>query len=88
MIHLRFFKFAKHLMRFWWCRPGDAQIHQRRDPSASDVVHAALRLHHDQESKLATLRAALIEGETSGLSTPFDIDAFIASKQCGQPQSP
>ena len=49
--------------------------------------NAALRLFEDQETKLATLRAALVEGETNGTSTPFDIEAFIASKRREQPQS-
>jgi antitoxin ParD1/3/4 len=46
----------------------EAQIAQGRYDSATDVVHAALL-------------AALIEGETSGQSTPFDFDAFIARKR-------
>jgi hypothetical protein len=29
------------------------------------------------------LRTALIEGESSGASTPFDIEAFIAKKRGG-----
>jgi antitoxin ParD1/3/4 len=34
-----------------------------------------------QNARLAALRAALIEGEKSGLSTPFDFDDFIARKR-------
>ncbi len=34
----------------------------------------------DDEAKLAALRQALIEGEESGASKPFDFDAFIARK--------
>jgi len=44
-------------------------------------VQAALRLLEEQEVRLAALRTALIEGETSGQSTPFDFDAFIARKR-------
>ena len=33
------------------------------------------------EAELAALRAALIEGEDSGPSTPFDFDEFIARKR-------
>jgi antitoxin ParD1/3/4 len=33
-----------------------------------------------QNARLAALRAALIEGEKSGPSTPFDFDDFIARK--------
>jgi antitoxin ParD1/3/4 len=35
----------------------------------------------EQTAKLAALRAALIEGENSGPSTPFDFDHFIARKR-------
>ena len=59
----------------------EAQIAQGRYDSPADVVHAALRLLEEQETKLAALRAALIEGETSGQSTPFDFEAFIARKR-------
>jgi antitoxin ParD1/3/4 len=62
----------------------EAQVAQGRYDSATDVVHAALRLLEEQEVKLAALRAALIEGETSGQSTPFDFEAFIARKRDGE----
>jgi antitoxin ParD1/3/4 len=63
----------------------DEQIAQGRYASASDVVRAGLRLLEDQEERLAALRAALIEGETSGASSPFDFDAFIAGKRANEP---
>lgn len=59
----------------------DAQVKDGRYDSASDVVRAALRLLEDQESRLAALRSALEEGEASGPTTPFDIDAFLAEKR-------
>jgi antitoxin ParD1/3/4 len=56
----------------------DRQISQGRYESAEDVVRAGLRLLEEQEAKLEALRAALIEGEQSGLATPFDIEEFLA----------
>lgn len=56
------------------------QVEEGRYGSASDVVRAGLRLLEDREMRLARLRAALIEGEQSGMAEEFDIDAFIAAK--------
>ncbi|HEY1710857.1 MAG TPA: type II toxin-antitoxin system ParD family antitoxin [Rhizomicrobium sp.] len=59
----------------------DERVAEGRYGSASDVVRAGLRLLEEEEAKLAALRAALIEGENSGPSKPFDFDAFIARKR-------
>ena len=59
----------------------EGKVAEGRYASASDIVRAGLRLLEDQETKLASLRAALIEGENSGPATPFDFDAFLASKR-------
>jgi antitoxin ParD1/3/4 len=62
----------------------EEQVRDGRYSSASDVVRAALRLLEEQELRLAALRAALIEGEQSGPSTPFDFEAFIERKRAAR----
>ena len=57
------------------------KLDEGRYGSASDVIRAGLRLLEEQETRLDTLRAALIAGEESGPPTPFDFDAFIESKR-------
>jgi antitoxin ParD1/3/4 len=59
----------------------EAQVAEGRFGCASEVVRASLRLLEDRETRLATLRSALIEGERSGDPTPFDFDAFIADRR-------
>ena len=46
--------------------------------SASEVVSAGLRLLETEEQKLATLRAALEDGEASGVA---EGDAFARTRQ-------
>ena len=57
------------------------QISQGRYGSASEVVRAGLRQLEEHETRLATLRAALEDGENSGASTSFDVDAFLTAKR-------
>ena len=57
------------------------QISQGRYGSASEVVRAGLRQLEEHETQLATLRAALADGESSGTSTSFDVDAFLKAKR-------
>jgi antitoxin ParD1/3/4 len=64
----------------------EGQVAQGRYGNASDVVRAALRLLEEREAKLATLRVALVEGENSGQSMPFDFEAFIARKREAETQ--
>ena len=60
------------------------QVDGGRFATASDVVRAGLRLLEERETELAALREALIRGEESGPSRPFDFDAFVERKSSGQ----
>ena len=70
------FSLGEHFAKFV-----EAQVSEGRYDNASDVMRAALRLLEEREVRLNALRAALIEGEDSGPSTPFDFEAFIARKR-------
>src|SRR5271169_2781468 len=59
----------------------DRQLAEGRYGTASEVVRAGLRLLEEHEIRLTALRAALIEGEQSGPSQPFDFDRFLEGKR-------
>lgn len=50
------------------------QIENGRFASASEVVRAALRLLEEQQTKLALLQTALVEGEESGFADDYSLD--------------
>jgi antitoxin ParD1/3/4 len=53
------------------------QIAEGHFASPSEVVEAGLRLLRDHDQELEAIRAALIEGEESGIARDFDPDAFL-----------
>jgi len=62
-----------------------AQIKHGRYGSASEVVRQGLRLLEEHEQKVATLRQALLDGETSGKSKPLQMKSIIraAKREAG-----
>jgi antitoxin ParD1/3/4 len=64
----------------------EGEVASGRYRSASDVVRTALRLLEDRETRLRALRQAVIAGERSGESTPFDFDGFVARKRAEVPR--
>lgn len=66
------FALTEHFASF-----AEEQVRTGRYGSTSDVVRAGLRLLEERESKLAALRAALIEGEESGVAVPWNLDDFL-----------
>jgi len=59
----------------------EQQISHGRYGSASEVVRAGLRQLEEHETRLASLRAALVDGENSGASATFDVDSFLKTKR-------
>ncbi len=53
------------------------QIETGRYESVSEVVQEALGLLEEREARLEALRAALVEGEKSGVAGPIDLDTFL-----------
>lgn len=58
-----------------------AKVREGRYDSLSDVVSAGLRLLEEREAGLAALRAALIEGEESGVSNRNVLDIWADIEQ-------
>ena len=56
-------------------------VSKERDTLANELVRADLRQLEEHETRLATLRAALEDGESSGASTSFDVNAFLNAKR-------
>ena len=54
-----------------------ANISGGRFNNVSEVVRAALRRLEEDETRLAAMRAALIEGEESGVVEGFDPEVFM-----------
>lgn len=50
-----------------------AQIAAGRYQSATDVIRSGLRLLEERETRLQSLRKALVEGEESGVAGPLDL---------------
>lgn len=66
----------------------EAQVSRGRYGNASNVERAGLQLLEEQEARLETLRAALVEGENSSPSTAFDFDAYIKRKRGAETPAP
>lgn len=56
-----------------------AQLESGEFKSAEEVVEAGLRLLKEEQARNEWLRNALIEGESSGPSVPFDPEDLMSS---------
>lgn len=52
--------------------------------SASDVMRTALRLLEEEEQEREAIRAALIEGENSGIAESYSVDGLLAKLKLGK----
>lgn len=57
----------------------DAQLESGQFKSAQEVVEAGLKLLKEEQARIEWLRKALIEGENSGPSVPFNPEDLMAS---------
>lgn len=55
------------------------KISQGRYKNASEVIRAGLRLLEEEESRIATLKAAIKEGLDSGVAIAFDPKEHLQS---------
>lgn len=51
-----------------------AQVESGRYANATDVIRSGLRLLEEHEHQIGALRAALVEGEQSGIAGALDIE--------------
>ncbi|MDQ0422679.1 antitoxin ParD1/3/4 [Peteryoungia aggregata LMG 23059] len=56
-----------------------SQLESGAFKSAEDVVEAGLKLLKEEQARIEWLRSALIEGENSGPSVPFDPEDLMDS---------
>ncbi len=57
----------------------EGQLESGAFKSAEDVVEAGLKLLKEEQARIEWLRNALIEGENSGPSVPFDPEDLMDS---------
>lgn len=58
----------------------ERKVREGRYGSTSEVIRAGLRLLEDEERRLEALRAALIEGEKSGVDEKFDMHEWFRQR--------